>query len=83
VDALGRSGTVLVLLAFDRCVAAIVVRISDCSKRAHTFVRSPRIVTMSSWRARVVGTEIDEFAALLRVSGVTRLAEANLAVILS
>lgn len=73
--------TIGVFVALDRSSAAIVVRISDGSGRTVTFVGSVRIEASRRRSTGEVCAEIDEFAALSRVSGITRLAVANLLVL--
>jgi hypothetical protein len=78
---LGRSGTILISLAFDRRNAARAESVTDGACWAVALEGAVGVLASSSGTARRLGAKVDQRAALKGVSGEARLAVADLFVI--
>lgn len=82
LGACSMRGTIFVRFTLDGAATTLVIRITDKTGRAATFVRTARIATPSTGSARSILTEIDHIATHARIATEAGLTMTDLSMIL-
>lgn len=75
-------GTIVMSLALNGATTALVIRITDETRRTDAFIGTARVATPSTGTARRILAEVDDVTAYTRISTKARLTVASLSMIL-